>query len=88
MKVKNMTGRTGREVANQFIITDDEGRTFFQSYNSIIAKVDGMEITLDEKCWDYSITTGKYRNEFLFESKAETQKKIDTGVYKLANLNS
>uniref|UniRef100_A0A6M3LYH3 Uncharacterized protein n=1 Tax=viral metagenome TaxID=1070528 RepID=A0A6M3LYH3_9ZZZZ len=44
MKVRNMTGRTGRAVANQFIIeTEGQGalgsflkREVFQSYGSVI----------------------------------------------------
>ena len=31
--------RSGKPVANQNIIYDDFGNTFFQSYNSIIAKI-------------------------------------------------
>lgn len=45
------------------------------------------DIVLDRDTWDYSTTTGKYRNQFLGESKKETQAKIDSGVYKLDNLN-
>ena len=40
MKVENMTSsRSGREVANQFIIRDDT-RIVFQSYDSTIAIID------------------------------------------------
>jgi len=42
---------------------------------------------LDKNKWDYSVTTGKYRNQFLNETKKETQKKIDSGEYKLVDLN-
>lgn len=63
-------------------------KTWFQSYETIIAvKYEDGSIALDEKYWDYSVTTGKYRNLFLGESKKETQEKIDKGIYKLANLN-
>ena len=88
VRIENMTGRTGREVANQFIIHTDAGQ-FFQSYASVIAfrPVGGGAIVLDEGKWDYSTTTGKYRNEFLGESKPETEKKIRSGAYVLANLN-
>lgn len=87
MKVKNITGRTGRAVANQFIIEDDKG-TYFQSYKTIIVKIDCRgQIYLDLHNWDFSVTTGKYRNEFLGEGKAETQAKIDSGEYILVNLN-
>ena len=96
MKVENMTGRSGKPVANQFILTGNIGHTVsireFQSYRSIIVRQttrpDGLVITrLDKTFWDYSKTTGKYRNQFLGESKAETQKKIDSGEYILTDLN-
>lgn len=38
MKVRNMISNKGTTVPNQFIITDDEGNKFFQSYDSIIVK--------------------------------------------------
>ena len=75
-------------VKNQFLLSDDEGNRYFQSYDSIIVKKDrDGHITLDERYWDYSKTTGKYRNLFLGEDKKETQRQIDNGTYKLANLN-
>ena len=99
MKVENMTGRTGWAVANQFII-ETEGRgalgnflkkEVFQSYGSVIAIrtfwPDETRIELDKGKWDYSITTGKYRNQFLGETKKETQAKINSGEYILADLN-
>jgi len=83
-----MIGNAGGGVVNQFIITDSEGGQYFQSYDSIIAviRTDGV-IELDKDYWDYSVTTGRYRNRFLGEKKKETQKKIDQGIYKLVNLN-
>lgn len=91
IKVKNMVSpSSGKEVANQFII-EVGTRDYFQSYNSIIAYIERdynkREIVLDEYYWDYSVTTGKYRNQFLRETKKETEKKIKDGTYKLANLN-
>ena len=83
-----MTSRKGNKIANQFVIDDDLGNTFFQSYNSIICKVNFDGTFLDSKFWDYSTTTSKYRNEFLNETKKETLKKIDCGLYKLEDLNS
>lgn len=86
-KVENMQSSRGNDVPNQFIIKAD-GKTIFQSYASIIAVVDEAgNVTLDSSKWDYSNTTGKYRTQFLGETKKETQAKIDSGVYKLANLN-
>jgi hypothetical protein len=87
VKVRNMIGRTGREVANQFIIHVDGG-TYFQSYSTIIAFQSGSKIVLDKNSWDYSKTTGKYRNHFLGESKKETERKIKEGLYELADLNN
>lgn len=71
---------------NQFIIYTDKGE-YFQSYNSIIAFKSKNNIQLDERYWDYSKTTGKYRNSFLNEGINETIKKIQSGEYKLTNLN-
>ncbi len=88
MKVQNMTGRTGRPVANQFILTDEDGTEYFQSYQSIIVKweKDG-KVTLDKESWHYSTTTGKYRNRYLGEYRAATERKIKDGTYTLADLN-
>ena len=91
MKVTNMTSdRTGREVPNQFIIEDDQGNQYFQSYRTVIAKKDWsgdrLQVTLDNQ-WDYSKTTGKYRNMFLGETRKETEAKIKDGTYTVTNLN-
>ena len=87
MKVENMYSPNGNKVANQFIITDN-GDEYFQSYRSIIVKRSKGKIYLDDYYWDYSVTTGKYRNEFLGEGIAETRKKIASGEYILTNLNN
>lgn len=89
MKVQNMTSNSSnREVANQFEIRDGQGNIYFQSYNSIIVKIDSSGKTfLDSRYWDYSKTTGKYRNQFLGETKKETEQKIKKGEYILTNLN-
>jgi len=87
MKVRNFESpRSGRPVANQFIITHN-GYAYFQSYDTIIVKLGKGKVVLDENAWNYSKTTGKYRNEFLGESIAETRKKIESGEYELADLN-
>ena len=80
------SNNSGREVANQFIIDDDHA-TYFQSYQTIIVKISKGVTTLDKDSWDYSSTTGKYRNQFLGETKKETEKKIASGEYKLVDLN-
>lgn len=86
-KVENMTSSNGNDIPNQFIIRTDKG-TYFQSYQSIIAfKANDRSIILDRDKWDYSKTTGKYRNQFLGETKKETEAKIKDGTYKLDDLN-
>jgi hypothetical protein len=97
MKVSNMLSSKGNKVANQFIIegVDDSNNPFtiFQSYDSIIAKKwfnigTGKEtVYLDKRFWNYSVTTSKYRGNFLGETKKETEARIKSGEYKLVNLN-
>ena len=86
MKAKNLTSSRGNDVANQFEIWDN-GAHYFQSYNSIIVKIEKGKTYLDERYWNYSKTTSKYRAKFLNESTKETQKRIDSGEYLLTNLN-
>lgn len=88
VKVYNMNSlRSDRPVPNQFIIDTDDG-TYFQSYKSVIAyKSNDGKIYLDESRWNWSRTTGKYRNEFLEEGIEETRKKIKDGIYTLVDLN-
>ena len=87
MRVSNMQSTSGNKIANQFIISDN-GKMFFQSYNSIIALIDDDgKIYLDNYYWDYSVTTSKYRNIFLNEKKPVTERKIKDGLYILTNLN-
>jgi hypothetical protein len=88
IKVSNMTSAQGNDLPNQFIITTPEGN-YFQSYNSIIVFIpnDSDKVYLDEHYWNYSVTTGKYRNLFLHETKKDTEQKIKSGQYILTNLN-
>lgn len=103
MKVSNMISAAGNPVANQFVISgavvilpdDTYTGELFQSYNSVIALKaydcnntgNTFRVFLDERFWDYSVTTGRYRNQFLGEGIAETRKKIESGEYTLVNLN-
>lgn len=68
---------------NQIIIKTDNA-VIFQSYQSIIAIEFENKIYLSDK-WDYSKTTGKYRNRFLNEDKKATEKKIQSGEYLILN---
>ena len=98
MKVENITSNNGNKIANQFIVTDKHEMgnkiEYFQSYNSMIAKkiYDNIgayvvETFLDKKYWNYSNTTGKYRNIFLGETIKDTKAKIKSGEYILTDLN-
>ena len=85
MKVENMkSNRTGRAVANQFVIMDSEhNATWFQSYASVIALVNNGVLLLDKNKWDYSRTTAKYRNAFVaiyFNSKYASRDGIKAGI--------
>lgn len=73
-------------------------REFFQSYGRTIAlrlstykKGNGnpekQQVYLDKNFWDYSSTTGRYRNIFLDEQKKVTENKIRLGDYELTDLN-
>ena len=75
-------------VKNQFVIKTDKG-VYFQSYNSMIVFIpnDGSKIQLDKYYWDYSKTTGRYRNLFLNKNKKEIERKIANGEYVLTDLN-
>lgn len=78
MRVYNMeSARSGRPVANQFVIVDDN-KLVFQSYDSMIVEIDKATSTITfGKDWNYSTTTAKYRNQFLdmyFPQLADTKK--------------
>jgi len=90
-----MVNSKGNTIANQFIINDGY-KAYFQSYDSLIVCIESTSdedgelidiITLDRDTWDYSQTTSKYRNQFLGETKAQTQAKINSGEYQLTDLN-
>lgn len=86
MKVTNMYSDKGNPVPNQMIIETNNG-TYFQSYKSLIALRRNGKVYLDSRYWDYSKTTGKYRNQFLGENIKETREKIKIGIYELVDLS-
>lgn len=72
-------------IPNQFIIYGED-YTLFQSYSSPIAlKKNGKVYIFSD--WDYSTTTGKYRNDFLRETKKETLAKLKSGEYIAVNFD-
>ena len=71
VSVQNMISNRGNAIANQFEIYVD-GAKYFQSYNTIIAKIEkGHKITLDTNALDYSRTTSKYLYLFLNMNRKE-----------------
>ena len=64
---------------------------YFQSYDSGIIAMTiigrNKPLYLDINYWDYSTTTGKYRNIFLNENKKLTEK-INANIYSLVDLNN
>ena len=57
-KVKQLINDNGNPASNQFVITSAD-KTFFQSYNSVVAMIkDGVLYVTDK--WDYSNTTRKH----------------------------
>ena len=92
VNVHNMTSpSTGNAVPNQFSIeVGDENGTdrFFQSYDTVIARIDkDGQVYLDERNWNYSVTTSKYRNRYLGLTTEETKARIKSGRIILADLN-
>jgi hypothetical protein len=74
-------------LANNQLVIKRGKKEIFQSYGTIIAVVENNKITLDRKKWDFSRTTTKYLGRFLGCNKADIEKRIKDGTYKLANLN-
>lgn len=89
VSVKNLRSpRTGEPVANQIEVTMANGDRYFQSFDTMIAKITKAgKVYLDKIAWEYSPTTSTYRNIFLGEDSATTRKKIADGEYKLVSLN-
>ena len=92
--VEQMTSRSGNIVPNQTILSDMTGKTFVSYGSKIVYQSkdrgsDGLplEIVVDENYWDYSRTTGKYRNEFMNMGVQEVRNHIKNGRIKVGNLN-
>ena len=86
--VENMQTNGGGYAPNQFKVYFQHG-VLLNSYNSIIA-IRYNNTVEDENLknktilgfdYDYSRTTGRYRNQFLNEGLAETRAKIKEGTY-------
>ena len=77
----------GNKPQNQEIRYTDKGMLFVSYDTKIVLIPHEGKIQLDSQYWDYSATTGYYRNQVLGEGIAETRKKIESGKYELVNLN-
>lgn len=79
MKVRNLEGKSGRAVPNQFVIKDGN-RKAFQSYDSTIVEVKwhtGLcEVNIGYD-WDYSRTTSKYFKIFLMDEVGFTDEEVE-----------
>ena len=71
--VHQLINDNGNPAANQFVIRTKKA-TYFQSYNSVVCKLDGINIILSNN-WDYSNTTRKHLYIFLRQN----------GYYNLSN---
>lgn len=74
MKISNLFSPKGNAVINQCKI-EDNNIIYFQSYDTMICKVEGNKIILNAKYWNYSRTTSKYLNIFLNEFNVVLKKK-------------
>jgi len=90
VKVYNLESpRSGNAVPNQYEIRVGN-KIYFQSYNSIICKIQDGKIYLDSYYWNYSRTTSKYLKLFLddfIRDPFNIKDKIAKKEFKLTNLN-
>ena len=57
------------------------------SYGTKVAIKNSNGVTLDERYWDYSVTTAKHVGQFLGIRSKEIRKLIKDGIINLENLN-
>ena len=87
MKIYQLINDKGNPARNQFVVEKD-GKTYFQSYETIIAEVNKDKVTLS-KDWVYSTTTLKHLYIFLrqegfqIENKNDALKAIKSGEFKV-----
>lgn len=62
--VRQLINSNGNPNANQFVISTQNG-LYFQSYDSVVAKVDNDNKLILSADWDYSNTTRKHLYTFL-----------------------
>lgn len=91
--VTQLINDNGNPAANQFVIKTKKA-TYFQSYRSVVCKIDGINIVLSMN-WDYSNTTRKHLYIFLrqngyynLSSAKEVRKAIKEGWVTLKKVSS
>lgn len=91
MRVRNLINRNGNATTNQFEIFNN-GNIVFQSYSTLIAKVDDNGYLYVTKYWDYSKTTMKHLWIFLechgwsaISNPKEMRKALKDGVVTLVD---
>ena len=92
--VRQLINNRGNYAANQFIITNN-GAIYFQSYNSVVAKIERNGKLVLSSYWDYSRTTSKHLYIFLAShgysnlcSAATVRKAIANGEVTLEEVSS
>ena len=93
--VRQLINDNGYPAANQFVIRTKKAK-YFQSYDSVVCKLDGKNVILSTD-WDYSNTTRKHLYIFLrqngyynLSSAKEVRKAIENKevmVKKVSSLN-
>ena len=91
MKVTQLINNNGNPAANQFVIANN-GAVYFQSYSTMIAKVEDGKLTLSSY-WDYSKTTSKHLYIFLnmygfghLDSAVNVRRAIKNGTVSFVNV--
>lgn len=91
--VSNLINNNGYAARNQFVINTGKA-TYFQSYDSVVAKIENGKVTVSSY-WDYSNTTRKHLYIFLsdygfgrFCSAKEMRKAIESGEVIMVNVSS
>lgn len=91
--VKQLINDNGNPAAHQFVIRTKKAK-YFQSYKSVVCKLDGMNIVLSTD-WEYSKTTMKHLYIFLrqngyynLSSAKDVRKAIKEGWVTLKKVES
>lgn len=91
--VQQLINDNGNPAANQFVIKTKKA-SYFQSYNSVVCKWDGINIVLSMN-WNYSKTTAKHLYMFLrqcgyynLSSAKDVRKAIKDGLVTLKKVSS